>query len=321
MAGVPDARSCGCLSRRCLLTLAALAALPVAAPPNAVAQAPESGATAAKPLPKPEDVKLTTKDGVQLVATYYPATLGQESPVVILLHGFQGDRHEFSRLARALQRSGAAVIAPDLRGHGDSTRLVGSDAMLSADRLTNPQFAAMVSQDLEAVKTHLMQRNNAGELNIEKLSVLGCEMGALVAANWALLDWSWPPLAVGKQGQDVKALALISPPNVFKGLRINGPLDAPVIRNEMPLMIAAGKEDRETFANAEAIFKRLDRVRVKPLRPDEHTLVSYALPTRLQGSKLLVDEEMGLNEAIVDFVATRVANRNFPWRDRPNPLN
>ncbi len=63
----------------------------------------------------------------------------------------------------------------------------------------------MIDQDLEACKSFLMDKNNAGELNINKLCVVGVEMGAVVAVDWAAWDWHWPRLATGKQGQDVKA--------------------------------------------------------------------------------------------------------------------
>ena len=50
------------------------------------------------------------------------------------------------------------------------------------------QFKAMVTCDMEAVKKFLWERNNAGELNIDKLCVVGAEMGASVAVNFALAD-------------------------------------------------------------------------------------------------------------------------------------
>ena len=44
---------------------------------------------------------------------------------------------------------------------------------------------------MEAIKRFLMTKHNAGELNIDKLCVVGVEFG-LVAVNWAAHDWSWP---------------------------------------------------------------------------------------------------------------------------------
>ncbi len=143
-----------------------------------------------KPLP-PEDVALRTKDGVTIQATFYPSKLGKDAVPVILLHEENGVRGDFSSLALRLQRAGHAVIAPELRGHGESSKRRGERAM--APRPAD--MAAMVSQDVEAVKNFLIERNNASELNIEKLCVIGAEMGSVVATNFAAptgVGRSWP---------------------------------------------------------------------------------------------------------------------------------
>jgi pimeloyl-ACP methyl ester carboxylesterase len=59
------------------------------------------------------------RDGQRLIYR----TIGEGRPVV-LLHGFMGSGLEFLRggLAAALAAGGYRVIAPDLRGHGDSAR-------------------------------------------------------------------------------------------------------------------------------------------------------------------------------------------------------
>ena len=79
----------------------------------------------------------------------------------------------------------------------------------------------MAALDMEAVRKFLVDKNDAGELNLNKLCLVGSGMGASVAANWAVQDWSAPPLAVGKQGQDVKALVLD-----FAALVVQRPVDA-----------------------------------------------------------------------------------------------
>ena len=122
-------------------------------------------------------------------------------------------------LAKFLQKEGHAVLVPSLRGHGNSVNVQGSGRKLLASTLNPAQFQLMVKQDMEACKAYLMAKNNAGDLNIEKLCVVGAEMGAIVAMNWAVEDWHWPVLTTGKQGQDVKALVLLSPPMAFHGIK------------------------------------------------------------------------------------------------------
>ena len=94
----------------------------------------------------------------------------------------------------------------------------GAQADLDAAKISKEDYIAMAAFDMEAVRRFLVDKNDAGELNLNKLSLVGSGMGATVAANWAVQDWSAPPLAVGKQGQDVKALVLVSPQWKYRGI-------------------------------------------------------------------------------------------------------
>ncbi|MGW8256084.1 MAG: alpha/beta fold hydrolase, partial [Thermoguttaceae bacterium] len=80
-------------------------------------------------LPEPEDIVLKTADSLRLALSYYPGTKGKESIPVVLLHAWKGNRTDYTRdLASFLQAKGYAVIVPDLRGHGESTRLTSARA-------------------------------------------------------------------------------------------------------------------------------------------------------------------------------------------------
>ncbi len=127
------------------------------------------------------------------------------------------------------------MIVPDLRGHGGSTTLKrpnqNANVKLKSPRMglsrpdgrpvsVNIVMDYMVRFDMETAKGFLTQKNNndPGEVNIELLCVVAFQESAVVAANWAAQDWSWQQFPALKQGQDVKAIALISPPDRdFKG--------------------------------------------------------------------------------------------------------
>src|SRR5262249_33658905 len=152
----------------------------------------------------------------------------QTTPVV-LLHDYKSSRSVFAQLAEKLQSPGnkepgrpsIAVVTVDLRAHGESLKQVfadGSPVDLDPAKLNKDSLIAMATADMDAVRSFLVDKNDAGELNLNKLCLVGSGMGASVAANWALTDWSYPPLAVGKQGQDVKAVVLISPRWSYNGL-------------------------------------------------------------------------------------------------------
>ena len=170
----------------------------------------------------------------------------------IILHGFKGNRGEYKDLALYLQNMGCAVLTPDLRGHGGSTQSENSSRALNPQLFGKDQFEAMYGPDgdLELCKSFLIDKNNQGELNIDKLCVIGSQMGANVGPNWAVTDWSWPVLMTGKQGQDVKALVLISPEMNSKGLTPMKAIQNTDVRSKLSIMIVVGELDNK--ANSEA---------------------------------------------------------------------
>ncbi|MFP6563243.1 MAG: alpha/beta fold hydrolase [Myxococcota bacterium] len=54
-----------------------------------------------------------------------PAPLGSRPPAIVLVHGFSGDRMGLSPLARSLAEAGYAVLAIDVRGHGENRNSMG----------------------------------------------------------------------------------------------------------------------------------------------------------------------------------------------------
>ncbi|MEO1548812.1 MAG: alpha/beta fold hydrolase [Pseudomonadota bacterium] len=125
------------------------------------------------------DVFLATPEGGQIAATLDRPD-GQPAPVVLLLHGFGGDRHEmtvagsekgvFEHLAEALRKAGLASLRIDFRGVGESSgafvdTTVGrqiEDAWLAVDWLA--------ASDL---------------VDGDRMAVLGWSQGGLVAAHLA----------------------------------------------------------------------------------------------------------------------------------------
>ncbi|MFT6942362.1 MAG: pimeloyl-ACP methyl ester carboxylesterase [Nitriliruptoraceae bacterium] len=82
------------------------------------------------------DVDLTTSDGVRLRATLLPGPVDHQGagPAVVLLHGFAAHRRKprYAWLADELATR-LTVLAPDLRGHGQSSGISGLGADEHAD--------------------------------------------------------------------------------------------------------------------------------------------------------------------------------------------
>jgi len=264
--------------------------------------------------------ELTTRDGVALTATFYPGTNGKESVPVILLHMWKGSRKDYAGLAHLLQQKGHAVLVPDLRGHGESKRrIVGARSWaVDVSRLTSDQVRDMVQYDMETLKAFLIKRNNAGELNIEKLCVVGAEMGASVALDWARHDWSWPPLVgKGKQGQDVKALVLISPQWSFRGFNLKNAINHPAVRSRLSVMLIVGGDDSKAASEVrqmERVFRRYHREQTEA---SKKTLVVQELDTKLQGTDMLgARKGLGVERLVDLFIEYRVVRQPFPWQER-----
>ncbi|MHC4177453.1 MAG: alpha/beta hydrolase [Planctomycetota bacterium] len=312
---------------------------------------PPPKATAKKPkLPKPKKEVLLTNDGVRLAVTYYPGTKGKDAVPIVLLHMCKHPRddrackhnsNDYAELARLLQGEGHAVVAPDLRGHGDSTKTQGTQAKLS-----KTDYVRMVSGDLEAVKDFLRSENNQGQLNIEKLCVVGAETGASVALTWTQLDWSRPPVGVVKLGQDVKALVLVSPVWNTPGLPLKPVLTrsnarfaltdpllisaanrglitfknryALDMRREVSVLIVAGKRNSKSARDARAVYNMLKGFHPDPPakeRAEKQDLYYGMLDTELQGTDLL-GKRLGLEGFISEFVRRRLVNQPYPWQRR-----
>jgi hypothetical protein len=198
----------------------------------------------------------------------------------------------------------------------------GAAMELDAARFETEDFAAMVLYDLEAVRSFLVEQNDAGLLNLNKLCVVGSGMGANVAVLWAARDWAMPPLAVRKQGQDVKALALLSPRWNFHGLLLRDAMKFPPIQQQLSMLIAYGAEDRAVAKDCENIVESLSRFHPDPPADQvqqRQTLFVYPEDTNLQGTKLLTSRAFGIGPRLADFIELRLGSKEIPYLQRKKP--
>lgn len=288
--------------------------------------------------PAAQSTRLQTRDGVELSVNYYPSrasqdpTLGKEVTPVVLLHDEKGTQGSFSSLLQRFQQSGQrpndptfAVVTVDLRGHGASTRQTapnGQARELDAAKLSRTDILAMSAYDMEAVRKMLVDKNDAGELNLNKLCLVGVGLGATVAVNWAAQDWSAPPLLVGKQGQDVKALVLVSPRWKYRGVMMQQAMKLAELKKGAAWMIIYGEDAASQSADSRRIAKQLERFHPEPLSNSAmpRGLVELPLKSSFEGSSLLSQMGPSIEETVVNFITTQVASQDFPWSKRRNRL-
>jgi len=285
-----------------------------------------------------EDVSLLTRDGVQLAATYFPSSRpkGKANPKqvtpVVLLHDYNSTRAVFTTLAQRLTATtdsdipGFAVLMVDLRAHGESTKQTLPDEStldLTPSRLRRQDYLAMIEFDMEAVRSFLVGKNDQEELNLNKLCLVGSGMGASIASNWALKDWTAPPLAIGKQGQDVKALVLISPSWSFNGLTFQAPMRFGPLKQNVAWLLMCGGEDSKAQGELRRIFRQLERFHPKPsgaAAKKSSSLVVIEWPSKLQADSLVKQIGAPLEEQIVKFLTEQVSRKQHPWLNRRRQL-
>jgi len=148
-------------------------------------------------------------------------------------------------------------------------------------------------------------------------------MGASVAVNWAANDWAAPPLAIGKQGQDVKALVLVSPRWSFQGLTIQEAMKLQPLKANAAWMLIYGSDDAKVKADARRIFKQLERFHPeKGPAGDQRArdLVAIGWSSSLQGGTLLAQFGQPISVEIVKFLTEHIAKKETPWLSRRGRL-
>ncbi len=270
----------------------------------------------------PVTVNLTTKDRVSLAATYYGGPKSKDTPAVILVHDWAGNRTDTESLATYLQEElKCSVIAPDLRGHGGSINVVGLDTKLDFKDFKKAEVVSAIT-DIETCKKFLMQKNNDGELNIEMLVLVTVGGTSVQGVQWCVNDWNWPPAPGGrKQGQDVKLLVSIGPTRKLEGVSLIQNLKSPLMTGKgmkpLPVQIVWGRNHETSETEAVAIYEQLNRSRKKLEKSQlkmSH-LRSRANPTELINSD--ATKEM-VFKAIADGIEAKILEEKemLVWQNR-----
>jgi dipeptidyl aminopeptidase/acylaminoacyl peptidase len=120
-------------------------------------------------LPNVESIAFQSRDGVQIHGWYVAP---RNKSLVILVHGYGGNRSQLLPEARALVRTGYGVLLFDLRGHGES----------GGDRTT---LGVLEQLDLEGALDFASTRP---EVHDERVGAVGFSIGAMLLAQVAARD-------------------------------------------------------------------------------------------------------------------------------------
>ncbi len=273
--------------------------------------------------------KLAAGDGWPIHATYYESASGKESPAVILLARAEGvdkkdarNRRIWQNTALGLQKSGFAVIAVDLRKHGDSVPEQAA-GQTSTIKMAPNDYVLMASLDLEAVKEFLLEEHKNEKLNIRKTGIVSVGSSALVAASFAAADWARKPYPDGPtpdtstpRGQDIRSLIMYSPNANVKGLNSNAIMKTLSVR-EIAIHIVASKDVKEDFKNAEKIYKAVE---IKgELYKDGRKFTTAAGDITAEG---FLEGRFAepTNKDITEFLTKSLKELDMPWASRKSRL-
>jgi dienelactone hydrolase len=121
-----------------------------------------------------DSVSYEAQDGVRIAASWYFPPGETKPPAVILLHEENGNRAQWNDLIPILVKEKYAVLAPDLRGFGESNKII-RDGREEPYQLTNRQDALL---DVDAALRWLKER---GDVDMERIGLVGARLGADLA--------------------------------------------------------------------------------------------------------------------------------------------
>lgn len=225
-------------------------------------------------------------DGWPLKLTYYKSTEGKEAAVILLMHMKGESRLVWSApsptapkgFAEQLQSKGFAVIAVDLRKHGQSKPGAEADdpkkaAPADKDKAKKatggtdlkPADYQLMVRDMDSIKRFIFEEHQKGNLNMRKMAIVAPGMSAAIGITFAAADWqkkpyddASTPAARTPRGQDVQAMVFLSPDTTLPGVPAHQVVPQfKAINAPMAALILVGKTDPLDNGQAKTLFKQL----------------------------------------------------------------
>ncbi len=196
-----------------------------------------------------EEVEITLPDNTLLFGKLYdPAQLSDDEaeqylqyPLVILIHGLNGNNGDWLTLPETLVNKGYAVFAYDARGHFKSTRKTNG-YKTSWRRFQNKDWKQL-PRDVERI-IRFFEKDEAdevGQVDVSRVALIGSKIGA----NTAILT-------AGRDLNDtIKALIALSPSLDYKGLDTT----KPIINYRNPIFLMASHSDIVSYEATELLYR------------------------------------------------------------------
>lgn len=305
---------------------------------------------------KKKTVTFETADDVRLTGTFYRGLKSTDSPCVLMLHPFKGERSKggWDALASELQSKGFAVLTFDFRGHGGSTSvrdrfwnfeqnkngIKGGQNLRNKGQITVNDFKTsywpVLLNDIAAARHFLDLQNDAQRCNSSTIVVIGAQEGASLGLGWMCQEWDRRSLAsgtaiysVGTQprvpGEDLACGILLGPversPTIGTSFRLREWIGrASQLRENTPVYVIYGKQDTHSAMIVPNLMASLRRA------PDnmknKHVIdKDEGLNTRLPGQDLIGNAALGVNEKIIRYAEEVLTKhrKNIAWKEMKSP--
>lgn len=264
--------------------------------------------------------KVTTEDGWEIHFTYYASEKGENSPVVVFLHGEKQDRRFWDvprdSWPKKLSENGVACVTVDLRKHGESNPEEDRNV-----KLTPYDYQAMVRFDLEEVKYFIYKRHEKKELNMRKMAIVCLDASVPVALQFAAEDWlkrPWSDAPIFAErtprGQDIRAIVMISPRRKVPGLIADNAIN--ILKNDqfkVATLVIYSKKDPEDKGDGHTIAERF--APRKKVEGEEVRNYELALGGKLRGFEL-ISNSVEANKVFFGFINKHLKSLDDEWVDR-----
>jgi len=188
---------------------------------------------AAQKVPAADRVEFETADGVTICGSFLaPSKAKSPMPGVLLLHQLGRDRASWNAFAAKLAERQYAVLAIDLRGHGESVNF--GEEIRRYPSFEEKDWLAMI-EDVRAAASFLKSRR---EVNGDRIAVVGASIGANLAFAYAAED------------RQVRTAVLLSPGENYHGLLL-----LPYVEgyDKRSLFVGVSEKDEYSYASSERL--------------------------------------------------------------------
>jgi len=208
----------------------------------------------ASSIAQKERITFNTTDGVSIVGNFF-AGAASDAPAVLLLHMMPAIKESWDGFAQNLYRAGYQVLAIDLRGHGESTKV--KDLRLKIKELDYHTFSDAEHQasilDVEAAREWLIGRGAAAE----QIFVGGASIGANLALQYLA------------EHADARAVFILSPGLDYRGIKTEQYMQK--LLPGQRVFLATSEDDGYSALSVDTLkVMRPDRVTLRVLESGGH---------------------------------------------------